>query len=67
MDQPDLGLPMSMYLDLDSYADYIAAYKTFMVDTAKVVVRELGSTVTDEQLAMVKLPPRPPHRPPGRR
>ena len=67
MDQPDLGLPMSMYLDLDSYADYIAACKTFMVDTAKVVVRELGSTVTDEQLAMVKLPPRPPNRPPGRR
>ena len=57
LDQPDLGLPMSMYLDLDSYADYITAYKTFMVDTARVVVRELGTAVTDEELAMVKLPP----------
>ena len=53
MDQPDLGLPMSMYLDLDSYADYIAAYKTYMVDTARVMVRELGTGVSDEQLAMV--------------
>jgi len=52
LDQPDLGLPMSMYLDLDSYADYITAYKTFMVDTARVVVRELGTAVTDEELAM---------------
>ena len=53
MDQPDLGLPLSMYLDLDSYADYIAAYKTYMVDTARVMVRELGTAVPDEQLAMV--------------
>ena len=53
MDQPDLGLPMSMYLDLDSYADYIAAYKTYMVDTARVMVRELGTGVSDEQLALV--------------
>jgi len=52
VDQPDLGLPMSMYLDLDSYADYIAAYKTYMVDTARVMVRELGTGVSDEQLAM---------------
>ena len=44
---------MSMYLDLDSYADYIAAYKTYMVDTARVMVRELGTGVSDEQLAMV--------------
>ena len=53
VDQPDLGLPLSMYLDLDSYADYIAAYKTYMVDTARVMVRELGTAVPDEQLAMV--------------
>ena len=44
---------MSMYLDLDSYADYIAAYKTYMVDTARVMVRELGTGVSDEQLALV--------------
>ena len=54
VDQPDLGLPLSMYLDLDSYADYIAAYKTYMVDTARVMVRELGTAVPDEQLAMVR-------------
>ena len=48
-----MGLPLSMYLDLDSYADYIAAYKTYMVDTARVMVRELGTAVPDEQLAMV--------------
>ena len=53
VDQPDLGLPLSMYLDLDSYADYIAAYKTYMVDTARVMVRELATAVPDEQLAMV--------------
>ena len=54
VDQPDLGLPLSMYLDLDSYADYIAAYKTYMVDTARVMVRELGTAIPDEQLAMVR-------------
>ena len=54
VDQPDLGLPLSMYLDLDSYADYIAAYKTYMVDTARVMVRELATAVPDEQLAMVR-------------
>ena len=54
VDQPDLGLPLSMYLDLDSYADYIAAYKTYMVDTARVMVRELGTAVPDEQLATVR-------------
>jgi len=50
VDQPDLGLPLSMYLDLESYAEYITAYKTFMVDTARVLVRELGTSVTEEQL-----------------
>ena len=53
VDQPDLGLPLSMYLDLDSYADYIAAYKTYMVDTARVMSRELDTHVPDEQLAKV--------------
>ena len=38
MDQPDLGLPLSMYLDEASYTDYIAAYKQFIVDIALVVV-----------------------------
>eukprot|EP00092_Neocalanus_flemingeri_P034170 GFUD01037162.1.p1 GENE.GFUD01037162.1~~GFUD01037162.1.p1 ORF type:complete len:770 (-),score=219.06 GFUD01037162.1:48-2252(-) len=50
VDQPGLGLPQSMYLDVDSYAEYIAAYKTFMVDTGSVLVRELGSGVSDETL-----------------
>merc|ERR1740137_126408 len=50
VDQPGLGLPLSMYLDLESYADYIAAYKTYMVDTAKVMVRELATGVTEETL-----------------
>ena len=39
-----------MYMDLDSYADYIAAYKTFMVETAKVFVREMGTAVSEETL-----------------
>ena len=39
-----------MYLDLDSYADYIAAYKTFIVETAKVFAREIGTAVTEETL-----------------
>jgi len=52
IDQPGLALPLSMYLDLDSYADYIAAYKTFMVETARVMVRELGTSVTEDQLIL---------------
>jgi len=51
VDQPSLGLPMSMYLDPEKYSDYITAYKTFMVDTARVIVREVGSGVTEDQLA----------------
>jgi len=39
-----------MYLDLESYADYIAAYKTYMVDTANVMVRVLATGVTEETL-----------------
>ena len=39
-----------MYLDLDSYATYITAYKTYIFDTAKIMVREMGSSVTDESL-----------------
>ena len=51
VDQPELGLPMTMYLDPESYVDYITAYKTFMFDVAKVVARELGSsTITDESI-----------------
>merc|ERR1711962_484247 len=45
VDQPDLGLPLSMYLDEASYTDYIAAYKQFIVDIALVVVRESGSSI----------------------
>ena len=39
-----------MYLDTESYAEYITAYKTFMSEVARVVVRELGSSVTDDQI-----------------
>ena len=39
VDQPDLALPRDMYLDTESYADYITAYKTFMLDTATVMAR----------------------------
>ena len=39
VDQPDLALPRTMYLDTESYADYIAAYKTFMLETAMVMAR----------------------------
>ena len=39
-----------MYLDLESYADYITAYKTFMFDVAKIVATNLASTVTDEDI-----------------
>ena len=50
VDQPELGLPLSMYLDVESYESYITAYKTYMVDIAKVVARELGSSVTDADI-----------------
>jgi len=50
VDQPDLGLPLSMYLEESSYTDYIAAYKQFMVDIALVVVRESGSGITEEAI-----------------
>lgn len=50
LDQPELGLPHSMYLDLDSYADYITAYKTFMFDVAKIVAGALESSVSDEEI-----------------
>lgn len=50
IDQPELGLPHSMYLDEDSYSDYIAAYKTFIVNSARVLVRELGTAVTGDTL-----------------
>ena len=43
---PTLGLPLSMYGDLDSYADYIAAYKTFMVSSTSIITRTTFATVT---------------------
>ena len=39
-----------MFLDLESYSDYIASYKTFMFDVAKVVAREMNTGVTDDAL-----------------
>jgi len=51
IDQPDLGLPLSMYLDEESYAEYISAYKTFIIETAKVLVREMGTGVSEETLS----------------
>lgn len=50
VDQPELGLPLDMFLDLESYSDYIASYKTFMFDVAKVVAREMNTGVTDDAL-----------------
>jgi len=52
VDQPDLALPRTMYLDTESYADYIAAYKTFMLETAMVMARELGETVDSDALSL---------------
>jgi hypothetical protein len=39
VDQPDLALPREMYLDQESYAEYIQAYKDFIVQTAVVITR----------------------------
>ena len=39
IDQPSLALPRAMYLDTEKYADFIATYKTFMLDTAIVMTR----------------------------
>lgn len=50
MDQPDLALPRDMYLDTESYAEYITAYKNFMVETALVMTRETGDNVPEEKL-----------------
>ena len=38
IDQPDLGLPLAMYSDEESYATYIKAYKQYMVDVATILV-----------------------------
>merc|ERR1712241_1508847 len=51
LDQPDLALPRQFYLDTESYADYITAYKTFMHETAVVMARELGETVNEDELS----------------
>ena len=39
-----------MFLDLESYSDYITAYKNFMFEVAKVVAREMNTGVTDEAI-----------------
>lgn len=39
-----------MYLKPDEYADFITAYKTFMLNTAKVMTRELGENVSPDIL-----------------
>ena len=39
VDQPSLALPRDMYLHTDDFADYILAYKGFMLETAKVMTR----------------------------
>ena len=46
VDQPTLGLPLSMYLDQDSYADYIAGYKTFMVSSTSLISTATSATFT---------------------
>ncbi len=43
IDQPDLGLPLAMYSDEESYATYIKAYKQYMVDVATILVNTVES------------------------
>lgn len=45
-----MALPREMYLKPDEYADFITAYKTFMLKTAKVMTRELGENVSPDLL-----------------
>ena len=42
IDQPELGLPLSMYMDEESYADYISAYKLYMADISKILVSNVS-------------------------
>lgn len=37
-------------MDQDSYADYISAYKNYIVDIARVMTRETGESVSDTSL-----------------
>ena len=50
VDQPSLALPREFYLDQDTYAEQVAAYKTFIGGVADVMIRELGSDVTQTEL-----------------
>jgi len=50
LDQPDLALPRSMYLDTENYAEYIAAYKKLIFKVAQVMTRELATNIPDETL-----------------
>eukprot|EP00094_Tigriopus_californicus_P009374 TCALIF_09039-PA protein Name:"Similar to ECE1 Endothelin-converting enzyme 1 (Bos taurus)" AED:0.18 eAED:0.18 QI:17/0/0/0.68/0.73/0.75/16/0/656 len=50
IDQTSLALPRDFYIDQDTYADYISAYKNYIVDIARVMTREIGSGVSDTAL-----------------
>ena len=50
VDQPSLALPRDFYMDQETYADYIEAYKTYIVDVARVFVRETTAGISDEEL-----------------
>ena len=50
IDQPSFGLPREFYEDPATYAEYVDAYKTYIVDVARVMSREAGQNVPDAML-----------------
>ena len=50
IDQPSFILPREFYVDQVTYAPYIEAYKTYIVNVARVMAREAGNTVDDATL-----------------
>jgi len=50
VDQTSLGLARSMLVAPDDYADYVTAYKNYIIDVARVISREAGTFVDDIQL-----------------
>merc|ERR1712168_1396470 len=51
VDQPDLGLPQSMYLDEDSYTKYIEAYKQYIFDIALLLRDYFETEATDDEIS----------------
>ena len=50
LDQPSFALPRAMYVNPESFAVYVAAYKEYIVDVARVISREEGNGISDETL-----------------